>query len=313
MQKPLVSVICLCYNQARFVLETLESVVAQDYALVEMIIVDDASEDGSKELIDGFLERYPDVPYVDIKFNVGNTTAFNQGLKLATGKYVIDLACDDLLVPNRISEQVEFFEEQSENVGVIYSDAVYISEKGKETKRHFQSGQYEAYEGDVYLKLIDTYFVPPPTMMIRKYVLDHLGGYDKELAYEDFDFWIRSSRDWGYAYQDQVLTRIRRVKNSHSDTLYKYEDKKVASTVLVCQKIRKLNRSELEDEALARRLRYEIRHAFLTGCRQEVEGFMKLLIEIDKSDLFYKCLRRLNFGINLSVMRQMIHWVKYAR
>lgn len=312
MDKPLVSVICLCYNQAPFVKQSLESVLLQSYPHIQMIVIDDASSDGSKEAIQSFLTEQPEIPFINLLKNVGNTTAFNLGLRQAKGKYIIDLACDDLLLPDRIEKQVDFFEEQSEKVGIIYSDAEYIDEEGKHLSYHFQNGKHQAYEGDIYQKLIDTYFIPPPTMLMKKEVLDELDGYDEELAYEDFDFWIRSSKHWDYAYQKDVLTQIRKVKSSLSSQLYEKNDRQLDTTILVCEKIKVLNQCPEEDRALIRRLRYEIRHAFLTGHRQQVKRMIKILNELNGNSVLYHILSISNWGIPMRGVRRLIHKIKYG-
>ncbi|PIB36557.1 hypothetical protein BFP72_14680 [Reichenbachiella sp. 5M10] len=311
MQKPKVSVICLCYNQALFVRESLDSVMGQDYSDLEVIVVDDASTDGSAEVIQTFLKDYPEVPFLALKENVGNTTAFNRGLALASGQYVIDLACDDVMLSKRVSEQVAFWDRVSDRVGVVYSEAEYIDERGELLSYHFADGKHEPYNGEVYERLIDTYFIPPPTMMMRKDVLDELGGYDESLAYEDFDFWVRSARHWEYAYQPDMLTRIRRLKYSHSSGLYQPGDRQLQSTVRICYKIAAMNISPEEDQALVRRIQYEVRHAFLMGHREEVAQLMALMKTLRGNTWLYRVISYLNWGWDLSIVRRLIHRFKY--
>ena len=103
MNTPLVSVICLCHNHALFVVEAIESVLEQSYPAVELIIVDDHSVDGSSAVIRNFIKiRNLDVPFVQNSSKLGNCRAFNMGWKMAKGDFVIDLAADDILMPNRI-------------------------------------------------------------------------------------------------------------------------------------------------------------------------------------------------------------------
>ena len=94
--KSLVTIICLCYNQEEFVLESLESVISQDYNQIELIIVDDCSTDNSKIVIENWLLNFPQIQFIANNTNLGNTKSFNKALKLAKGKYIIDLAADDV-------------------------------------------------------------------------------------------------------------------------------------------------------------------------------------------------------------------------
>ena len=244
MSEPLVSIICLCYNQAHFVEETLKSVLEQDYKNLEVIVIDDCSTDGSQNVIENFIvsNSVNQFTHHFLVNNIGNCKAFNQGLKNAKGKYVIDLSCDDVMLPNRISKQVDFFEGLDSNVGLIYSNTTYIDEAGHLLNTHFQfSGKLQPYSGNIYSELIQEYFIPTPTMMFKKSVLDKLNGYDEQLSYEDFDIWIRIAREHEIHYQNEVLTHTRKSSDSMSSTWYKQGDSQAYSTYMVCKKIQLLN------------------------------------------------------------------------
>jgi glycosyltransferase involved in cell wall biosynthesis len=134
---PLVTVICLCYNHADFVVEALESVLSQTHQNVELIIADDFSTDNSVEVIEKWLENHPKIRFFANKENLGNTKTFNQCLKIAKGVYIIDLAADDLLKKNCIENQLKGFEKTTyKNVGLIYGNAALISEDGTFIKNY---------------------------------------------------------------------------------------------------------------------------------------------------------------------------------
>jgi hypothetical protein len=111
-------------------------------------------------------------------------------------------------------------------------------------------------------------------MMMRKKVLDELGGYDESLNYEDFDFWVRSSRNYSYEYLDEVLTARREVSTSHSR---RFIARKSASTLKVCEKALLLNRNRNESEALVIRIEYHLRQAFFMELFDQVESHAQLL------------------------------------
>jgi hypothetical protein len=113
-------------------------------------------------------------------------------------------------------------------------------------------------QGDVYKDIIDRYFICPPTMMFRKSVIDHLGGYDETLAFEDFDFFVRSSREFYFCYTPKVLVKRRLVQSSMSSKQFQRGNEQRWSTFRVCQKIDKLNKSEGERGRLKNRIRYEL-------------------------------------------------------
>ncbi|MEI9918027.1 MAG: glycosyltransferase [Bacteroidota bacterium] len=249
---PLVSVICVCYNHQRFVREAIESVLNQSYKNIELIVVDDGSSDKSVEII-----RSMNVTLIDLKKNQGYCKAFNAGWRACKGEYIIDLAGDDELTPDRVKIGVEEFSKHDETFGVQFGDAIY-----SDNKIHSQRFPNPP-EGDIYIDLIKRYFICTPSMMSRRSVLTMLNGYDESLAYEDFDFWIRSSRHFKYFYTPEILIKKRIVKGSLSEKQFEKGNVQQLSTYKVVEKIKTLNKSKEEKAALRERLWYELRHAIL--------------------------------------------------
>jgi len=287
MQRPLVTVICLCYNHERFVTQAVESVLKQSYPSIQLIIVDDASTDGSVPVIQGLLQQRHDITFIGLKENVRNCRAFNIGLAQAKGKYIVDLSADDVFHSERIEKQVRLFEQLGPDYGVVFTDAEFIDDNGASLGKHFANLFRRKLidhipEGDVYRQVLRRYFISAPTMLVRKEAFDALQGYDENLAYEDFDFWVRSSREFKYAAIDEALTFVRRTKNSLSSKLYQPGDKQLHSTYLVCEKAFGMNRTPEEMMALAERIRYEMKHAVITNNMSEAKLFYELLQRTDK-------------------------------
>lgn len=283
--KPLVSVICLCYNHGRFVEEAITSVLNQTYDEIEIILIDDFSTDHSREVISKILEKNHGIKFIQNESNLGNCRSFNKAFKIAKGKYIIDFATDDVMFPERIQKQVGAFEKLDLSFGVLFTDAVNINKDGKVIDRHYKEGTLVP-SGDVYKNVLATYFINPPTMMIRRTVLETLGGYDETLQYEDFDFWVRSSREYKYYYLPEVLTKRRRTSGSLSSKFYKKEfDNLSASTYRVIQKALWLNRSSEENKALAKRIKYEMRLAFYMQNFKLVANYEDMLIKMNEGNL----------------------------
>ena len=214
MNTPLVSVVCLCYNHERFVEEAIRSVLNQTYPSIQLIVVDDYSLDGSRLVIQKLLTHHPLVEFVPCEKNLGNCRAFNTGLAKVAGEFVIDLSADDVLMPSRVELGVREFLGRGLNYGVHFSDAELISDTDVILGHHSDQFPHDSIpQGDVFSEILSRYFINSPIMMMRKQVFDRLGGYDEALAYEDFDFWVRSSRDFKYCYTPEALVR-RRVVNS---------------------------------------------------------------------------------------------------
>ncbi|WP_242927688.1 glycosyltransferase family 2 protein [Pontibacter vulgaris] len=308
---PLVSVICLCYNHERFIREALDSVLAQTYPNLEILVVDDCSTDNSVSIIQTYLQQHPQIRFISTGQNRGNCAAFNMGWHAATGDFIIDFATDDVLLPDRVEKQVAAFAALDINYGVIYSDAEYISDSSQHISFHSQKYTYTAC-GDVFADVISRYFICPPTMLMRREVLEYLGGYDESLAYEDFDFWVRSARRYKYQYLPEVTTKRRIHDNSLSQGIYRKGNLLLNSTVRVCEKALKLVRTPAERAALAKRLKYEARHAYLTGNYTEAESFLALLKQVTDLSLSYKGLYLLNkYKIDLSSIRKLYYSLKY--
>lgn len=277
MDGPLVSVICLCYNQAAYVAESIHSVQQQTYSHLELIIVDDASTDQSVSTIKAAINDIS-LPHQTLfrTVNGGNCTAFNEGLALASGSYIIDLAADDILLADRVKEGVNVLERLPLNYGVHYCEADAINIKGKVLKSQ-RAPKPIIYEGDVYRSLIEHYWINPATMMIRKKVLDELHGYDESLSYEDFDFWIRSSRNYLYAYSEQTLVHKRDVSTSLGSKQKLFRNKHECSTFRICQKVKALNVTPEENKALKKRVSYEIKRCLRLGHLRLAWNYQKLL------------------------------------
>jgi glycosyltransferase involved in cell wall biosynthesis len=317
ISKPLVSVICLCHNHERFVAEAIHSVLDQTYPNLEIIIVDDGSTDNSVSVIESVVGKKSSIAFLKHEIPKGNCRAFNEAFRLAKGKYIIDFATDDVLLTDRIELQVDFFENLDESYGVVFSNALYIDQTGAVIRDHYdyllKRGLLKTIpQGDVYADVLSTYFIASPTMMIRKTVLDELDGYDENLAYEDFDFWVRASRNHKFGFMNKITTKIRRKINSMSTRLYQQGDLQLHSTYLVCRKAFQLNRNEREHDALVRRLRYEIRQSVFSENRREAQLFYELLKEMKRSNLPYEFMNLLNrLKLPLRWVRSLYYKLKY--
>lgn len=278
MNNPLVSVICVCYNHAAFVDEALRSVAGQTWPHIQLIVVDDHSTDHSQDILRRLTATYPHMELLLLEHNMGNCRAFNRGLARAKGEFIIDLSADDLLEPERIARGVALFEAAGPETGIQFSDAILISQEGKELGRHSDRFPHATIpQGDVYEHVIRRYFICSPSMMMRKSMLDQLQGYDETLAYEDFDIWVRGSRNYKFVYSPEALVRKRRVSGSLGQKQSEWRSGHSASTYRVCVKAKALNRTESEWEAWRIRIRYECWNSFRRGSWGLAWQYLQLL------------------------------------
>ena len=260
MDTPLVTVICLCYNQERFVREAIESVLNQTYANIELIVVDDASTDSSVEAIRDIIEKNSAIQVLSLEKNVGNCKAFNKAYALCKGEYIIDFAADDVLLPERIAKGIEALTSKGKPYGVNFSDAEWISESGTHLYNHSDRFPHHTIpEGDIYKDVIERFFICSPTVMFSRAVMAYLEGYDESLSYEDFDFWVRSSRKFCYCYTPEIMVKKRVVRKSMSEKQFALFSPQLNTTYKVMEKILMLNRNKAEQQALSKRIIYEFK------------------------------------------------------
>ena len=318
MPRPLVTVICLCYNHERFVQEAIESVIHQTYENLEIIVWDDASSDNSPAVIRDLARQYPQLMVTLSDRNEGNCRAFNRAFSKSNGEFIIDFATDDVMDRTRIEKQVGFFLQADEQTGVVFTDATYIDESGAVLRHHFEHlYKHQLIKniatGNVFRNILTTYYIASPTMMIRRSVIKVLGGYDENLAYEDFDLWVRSSRLFGYAFVNERLTLIRKSGTAMSTGWYVVGDRQLHSTYLVCLKALDLCRDTSDREALLTRVRYELKHAALSGNREEASSFWELLNKLqspDGTDRFWYAVNRSR--IPLGGLRRLYQRLRYT-
>jgi hypothetical protein len=270
--KPLITIICLCYNQGEYVVESLRSVLNQDYQSIELIIVDDCSTDNSKTVIKKWLLDYPEIQFIVNKTNLGNTKSFNKALKLAKGDYIIDLAADDFLLHNCVSLQYNAFVNSSfKNLGLVYGNAALIKANGDFESCYFGVDDHKKIiekraTGDIYLSVLaGGNSICSVSAMVKKTVFDELKGYDENLAYEDLDFWIRASRIYEFDFIDAILIHKRVVSNSLGTEFFKKNNKINTSTFILLKKAIRLNQTKEENKAILKRIHFEMILAFHTS------------------------------------------------
>ena len=220
--QPLVSVIALCYNHARFVSACLESLRTQIYPNIQVILFDDASKDNSVEVIKEWIESNSfDCQFYDHSINRGLCATLNEALVHVRGKYVTLIATDDTWEPDRLLRSVSCLEAAGDDVGVAFTDVYQMDEGGKRLPNTFLQtilpGK-EVPQGNILNELIDGNFVPAMGALIRRSVYDKIGYYDERLLYEDWDFWLRTAEYFRFCYVDQVSANYRIVSTSMART-----------------------------------------------------------------------------------------------
>jgi len=126
---PKISVITVCYNAAKTIEQTLESVLNQTYSFIEYIIIDGASTDGTLSLIEKYRDK---ISMLVSEKDKGLYDAMNKGLQQATGDYVFFLNADDLFYDNGVLEKLAEAANNHNFPDVLYGEAMFMDESGKE-------------------------------------------------------------------------------------------------------------------------------------------------------------------------------------
>jgi len=216
-----VSAIAICYNHERYVKDCLESIKAQDYPNLQIIVADDCSKDASPVLIQNWIDHNPSlrVTFLHNEQNRGLCKTLNRALSAAQGKYISMIATDDVWEPGKIEEQAQMMESLPEKTGVLYSDAYQMDESGAPLAKCFIESHREfsrMQEGDIHEILWQDNFIPAMATLIRRSVFEQVGLYDENLFYEDWEMWLRISERYHFAYFPRPTAKYRIVKSSIS-------------------------------------------------------------------------------------------------
>lgn len=282
---PLVTVICLCYNHQEYVVETLNSVLFQNYENIEIIIVDDYSTDNSVKVIEDWLIKNPNILFIKNSSNLGNTKSFNAAVKASNGQFLIDLACDDVLLEDTVRAQVNYISNTPiDRTAFVYGNAININKDGAFLSYYFDVNEQEQVlekrkSGNIYTEILagGTSMCSVTALYNRK-IFEELNGYDETLSYEDLDYWIRASRQYHIYFCDQVWVKKRQLEHSlgtHFNKSNSFAKKINLSTYHILNKSNSLNKSKEEDYALLQRIHYEMSQSFK---RKEYGLFTKYLI-----------------------------------
>jgi len=203
-----------CYNHGRFVTQALESLKTQTYRNYELIVWDDASKDDSVAVIERWLRGNPiRHTFIRNERNLGVCKCLNRVLREAKGEYLAGVAADDMMLPQRLEKQVEFFRTQPAHVGVVYSDAYTMNEDGSlrpETMLEWGKAHHPVPpQGHVFADILRYNFVPAPAVMYRSAVFTQVGDYDESLPHEDFDMFLRIAREFEFRYMPDRLVKYR--------------------------------------------------------------------------------------------------------
>jgi glycosyltransferase involved in cell wall biosynthesis len=214
----LVSVIIPAFNARSTIRETLESVQAQTYRNLDIIIVDDGSSDGTPDAVADLAANDPRVTIIRRERNGGIPSTRNIGIQASRGVYLSFVDADDLWHPEKIRLQVEKMNECGPDVGVVYSWCTYMDATTRIIPRRVFAA---TFEGEVYSQLLMGNFVNN-TWLVRRSCLDAVGGYREDLVTgnEDLQIYLDLAALYDFVVVPRFLTAYRLLPGSKSHDVW---------------------------------------------------------------------------------------------
>jgi len=221
-EQPVVSIVTPSYNTVRYLEETIQSVLEQDYPNIEYLVMDGGSTDGTLELLKRCQGR---LRYVSER-DRGHTDAINKGFQRTRGSIFTFLNADDTLLPGAVTVAVQALRDNPE-AGVIYGDAWFIDEDGRRTAPY----PVEPFDAR---KLARRCFICQPAAFMRREVFGSSGMLDPDRHCAlDYDLWIRVARRYKMKKIDAFLANSR--IHEGSKTVYQMGPAMLATIELLRQ------------------------------------------------------------------------------
>ena len=200
-----VSVVVPCYNYGRYLEGCVGSVRSQEGVEVDVLIVDDASPDGSVDIARAIAARDERVRVLAHECNRGHIATYNEGLALCTGDYTVLLSADDLLVPGALARATAVFARYP-GVGFVYGRTVYFTDAPPLPAPKTGTGQHVVWDGIEWARSrceIGRGGIVSPEVVVRTELQQAVGGYRAELPHSgDTEMWLRFALRAGVAYVD---------------------------------------------------------------------------------------------------------------
>ena len=201
---PLISVIIPTYNRCTLLGRAIRSVLAQSYSNIEVIVVDDASDDDSGAVIREFTDNR--LIYVLHDRNKGGAEARNTGIKAAKGHYIAFQDSDDEWMPDKLEKQMQVFNSADKEIGVVYCGFFYVRDN---SRQYMPTRAVKKKEGNIYEQLLSENFVSTQTLLIKREVFDKVGVFDGNLPrYHDWELAIRMAEEYAFGFVNEPLVSV---------------------------------------------------------------------------------------------------------
>lgn len=202
---PTATVVITTYNRAHLIGRSIQSVLNQTYQDFELIVVDDASTDNTREVVESFKSSL--IRYVRHAENKGGNAARNTGIREAKGEYIAFLDSDDEWLPKKLEKQVECFVKSPDSVGAVYCLHHTRKEDSFGNIQIEKASLSDMMRGDVYKCLLNGWCPSSTSLfMLPMHVFEKVGVFDESLpSFQDYDYWIRVAQHYEYDFIEEYL------------------------------------------------------------------------------------------------------------
>lgn len=198
-----VSIIIPTYNRVKLLHSAITSVLNQTFQDFEILVIDDASTDNTREVI----SRYRDtrIKYIHHEVNKGEAGSRNTGILHSHAEYIAFLDDDDEWLPEKLQLQIDLFNSCQQEIGVIYTGYLRVDW----TKKKILKQTVPIKRGYIYNDMfIQNYVGIPSTIILRRKCFDLVGLFDGSLPYgTDYDMWIRLAKEFHFDYIREPLVK----------------------------------------------------------------------------------------------------------
>ena len=197
-QEPLISVILPVYNGEKFLARAIESILSQTLKKIELIIINDASDDNTEFPIEQFSILDNRIRVYENHSNIGLPLSLNRGYQLSRGKFITWTSHDNILMPNALEKMLdELIKTKSD---FVYADCMVINDKGEE----IGFLKTKPIENILFSNVVHACF------LYRRELVEKVGEYNKDLKLiEDWDYWLRCAQKCKMTHINQTLYQFR--------------------------------------------------------------------------------------------------------
>lgn len=205
---PLISVFIPAYNAVDFVGQAIESVLAQTYQNYELIIINDASTDGTAEVINQY-QGHPAVRIYHNAINLGVSGNWRRGVSMCRGDYIVRLDADDFYAPSFLQKAADMFREFPD-ADLVFTGTNLLYKDGK-VRQDLPYKENWVRPGLEFLpEILRTCRIWSPSACVRRACYEKLGGVIEEMSiHEDWELWVRITANGRIGYIAEALTNIR--------------------------------------------------------------------------------------------------------